>query len=86
MLNTIIFTELNWEERDAYLEMEHSDLYAMAQEADNEVNNYQDAPLGQEGGEISHAGGDHEVFENVLDELSKVGSRQWYHRCRASLS
>lgn len=73
-------TELNWEEWDAYLEIKQSN--AMVQEtntSDHEDNSYQDASFDEEHGEVSHAGGKHEVFRNVVEELDAPGHQHWYH-------
>jgi len=54
--------------------MESSDLYNVNMEMHPTEHDAMDtAPFGEEGVDISHAGGDHEVFGNVVEDLARLG-------------
>ena len=69
-------SDMSWKDHEEYLAMEceehgggGSQMYM-----EDAMNN---APPGEEGHEISHAGGDHEGFHNVIWDLSKMGLGSW---------
>lgn len=54
------------------MEQDEDFLAADGADAFDDTQGYEDAPPGEEGGEISHAGGDYQVFSNVVHELSNL--------------
>jgi hypothetical protein len=61
---------MSYDDREAVIEMDIADTVMDDGDQANDMDQAFDTlPPGDEGFDISHAGGEHEVFEGVADEL-----------------
>ena len=71
-LHSYHHSDMLWTDREEYLAMECEEHGRKGSQMDTyDAMNH--APPGKEGHEISHAGGDHQGFHNVIWDLSKMG-------------
>jgi hypothetical protein len=62
---------MSYDEREDIHQMD-ADLMDVGEDTMGGTNAVHSAPPGDEGFNISHAGGEHEAFEGLADEISKL--------------
>lgn len=66
---------MSYDDREAVVEMDNADVIMdSGDQPDDMVQTFDTLPPGEEGFDISHAGGEHEVFEGAAEALGMYAS------------